>query len=436
MKLRLFDESVSFSCGACTACCNQPWRTLIEPEKARALNACDFGSKYPQLNGKTFYYSNGGDADGRYELAKGEGMRCLFLDVDGLCIIHKELGAQAKPDMCRRFPFLPAHTWTEERISANYGCPSVQKASGRPLCDQAGEIAELIPAGARPPDPTAPTPLDATASLTPEETDALFDRALTIFDPGREGDIWTRFAELLAILAAVRGWKTAGSAPAGAGAGLVEALRAPGGFPGAPSVPAISGFESPASAPTPTRLLFAATLYPDTLPFDAAPVSGFFGRLTLIPRLMALAKLSGVYASRLLGRNVVVHEALRHAVDPELEPAAARLLVRYYASRLWQRFPAGTRLAILAGVHQHIQDLNAILFFARAEACHTGQNRLTGPLIRQALTRVEFHLANQNRLHEHVLKNWLRGWLADPSLAFQSLRLMAPCGAAKTARTA
>lgn len=432
MKLRLFDESVSFSCATCTACCNQPWRTLIEPEKARALDAHDFGSKYPQLNGKTFYYSNGSDTGGRYELAKGEGMRCLFLDVDGLCIIHKELGAQAKPDMCRQFPFLPAHTWTQERISANYGCPSVQKATGRPLSDQAGDIADVITPGARPPDPTAPTPLDATTSLTPEEADALFDRAIAIFDSRREGDIWTRFAELLATLVAVREWKTAKPAPGGADAGLVEALRAPGSFPGAPPVPAITGFESPAKTPAPARFLFAATLYPDTLPFDAAPAAGFFGRLTLIPRLMALAKLSGGYASRLLGRNVVVHEVLRHALEPELEPAATHLLVRYYASRLWQRFPAGTRLTIIAGIHQHIQDLNAILFFARAEACHTGQDRLTEPLIRQALTRVEFHLANQNRLHDHVLKNWLRGWLANPSLAFQSLRLMALRGAAQT----
>ncbi|HOB76673.1 MAG TPA: hypothetical protein PKG54_19355 [Phycisphaerae bacterium] len=46
MKLRLFDEFVSFSCATCTACSNQPWRTLIEPEKTRALDAHDF-SKYP-----------------------------------------------------------------------------------------------------------------------------------------------------------------------------------------------------------------------------------------------------------------------------------------------------------------------------------------------------------------------------------------------------
>jgi hypothetical protein len=173
------------------------------------------------------------------------------------------------------------------------------------------------------------------------------------------------------------------------------------------------------------RLLFAATLHPDTVPGDAGSGMGFFRRLTLIPKLLSLAKLSGGYASRLLGRNVSIDDVFRHPVAEALDPAATRLLLRTFRARLWQRLLTGTRLPVIAGVHQHIQDFNAIIFLARAEAQVTGATLLTEPLIRQALTRVEFHLANQARLYDRTLKNWMRSQLCDLGVAAHSLRLMA-----------
>lgn len=422
MRLQVLDESAAFSCGSCGHCCNQPWRTLIEPEKAHALDRHDF-SKYPHLAGKAFYRASG-DAGGLYELAKGEGVRCLFLDSDNLCIIHKELGPEAKPHMCRQFPFLPARTWTEDRISVNYGCPAVQNRSGLKLADQRADIAAVVPPGQRPPDPDALTPLDATVRLTSEEADALFHRAMILFDEAREGDIWSRFAEALAMLALVRARKAGHPGVGKTDSELVDLLRTAGPLTETAGVPEVTAFDSPADAPMPVRFLFAATLFPDTLPADATGSMGFFKRLTLVPRLMALARLSGVYASRLLGCNVVLHEVLAHPVREELEPAATALLLRYYRSRLWQRFPAGTRLPVVAGIHQHIHDLNAILFLARAEALRQGTDNLTEPLIRQALARVEFHLANQARLYDHTLKGWLLSQLGDVSIAAGSLRLM------------
>jgi len=143
VRLQVIDDSVNFSCGSCTACCNQPWRTLVEKDKVPAIEAHDF-SAYPQLAGKTFYYDGKQVPAGYLELAKGEGNKCLFLDSDGLCIIHKELGEPAKPHMCRQFPLIPSRTPTDDRVSANYGCPAVQQRSGTPLTEQAGEIQNLI----------------------------------------------------------------------------------------------------------------------------------------------------------------------------------------------------------------------------------------------------------------------------------------------------
>ncbi|GAG22906.1 unnamed protein product, partial [marine sediment metagenome] len=255
---------------SCTFCCDQPWRTLIEADKAQALDGHDF-SAYPQLAGRSFYHQSKDDGEGRYRLAKGEGTRCLFLDTDDLCIIHKELGAQAKPHMCRQFPFLAAYTWVDERVSANYGCPSVQASEGARFVDQAEEVAELVPRRQREPKPGTSVPLDSSCLLTPDQNDALLARAVSLFDIERDGDVWSRFAELLALLVGVRERRMAN---AGQDDELVDLLRSGDDLPGMPEVPQIAAYAQPGQSPMGVRLLFAATLYPDTIPADAVRKMG------------------------------------------------------------------------------------------------------------------------------------------------------------------
>lgn len=421
MRLQVLDPHVHYSCHSCGACCNQPWQTLIEPELAHALDKHDFKA-YPQLAGKAYYHPSQNKKDPRYILAKGDGNRCLFLDDNQLCIIHKELGPQAKPRMCRQFPILPARTWTEDRVSANYGCPSVQEQNGPALSEQADDIAQVAPVSNLAVNPDAPVPLDATHKLTQAETDALMQRAVALFDDTRVTNIWGTFGELLSLLVGVRN-RLLPSEEAKRNV-LWNDLQSGGKLADSPDVPEITAFARPSDAPMPTRFLFAATLFPDTLPPDATASMGVVRRLTLIPKLMALSRMSGGYASRLLNRNVSISAVLNHEVAPDLPQDATRLLTRYYRSRLWQRFPAGTRLPILSGVHQHILDLDAILFLARAEALNRQLHELTESLIRDALNRVEFHLANQQRLHENTLKGWMRTQLQNPAIAWASLRFM------------
>ena len=432
MQPQKFDESVRFQCESCTACCDQPWRTMIEPAKARVLDGHDF-TAYPQLAGRTFYFDDGNDSTSLYRLAKGEGTRCLFLDGDGLCIIHKELGPQAKPSMCRQFPFLAAHTWVDDRVSVNYGCPSVQRQTGDPLADQADEITELVPHTQRDPRPDATVPLDRTCSLTQAENEALVTRAMSLFECGGEGSVWDRFASLLTTLVGVREMKKASS---DRNADLIEQLTSGQVVSGSPDVPAVCAYPDVTQSPTSVRFLFAATLFPDTVPPDAVTAMGLIKRLTLIPKLMSLATMKGAYASRLLAHNIAINDVMAHEVDEDLDAAATQLLLRYYRSRLWQQFLGGTRLNIVAGIHQHIQDFNAILFLARAIAQHTNTSKLSEDIIRQALTGVEFHLANQTRLFDRTLKGWIRGQLASPELAFVSLRLMSLKSAPAEAPTA
>ncbi len=115
-----------------------------------------------------------------------------------------------------------------------------------------------------------------------------------------------------------------------------------------------------------------------------------------------------------------------HELDAAWTPGATALVRRYFRSRLWQRRIAGTKLPIIGGFHQHACDLNAMVFFARAEAAARGATRLDEGLISAALTRVEFHLANQVRLSDHTLKGWFRSRLCDLELAGASVALFSP----------
>jgi Fe-S-cluster containining protein len=429
MRLRVLDSSTDFSCGSCTKCCDQPWGTLIEEAKAHALDAADF-SAHPQLAGRRFYSKSAGAPPGYFVLAKGEGTKCLFLDRDGLCIIHKELGPEAKPGGCLKFPYIVARTPIDDRISLDFACPAVQASRGKPLAEQLDDIEPVIPLTPRPPNPDARIPLDPEIDLSVAESDALMDRLVSAFEPDQPGDIWERFATALTWVVGVRRYKKSQSAENDNASGqsddaLVTMLRAGERLPEMPDPPAVNAFAQPQAAPSPARLLFAATLFRDTCPADAPLALSLWKRLTLMPKLMSLARLNGAYASRLLGRNVNIQDALNHPVAAELDPVGTDLLLRYYRSRFWQRYLCGTRMSISAGLHQHILDLDAILFVARAEAQHRNQPALDASLVRYGLDRVEFLLANQPRLFdEDNVIAWIRAQMESPAVAMQSLRLM------------
>lgn len=414
MRLQVIDPSVKFSCSSCSHCCDQPWHTTIETERLAAINAVDWGAEFPALAGKTLYRTVRENGKTVHQLAKGEGTRCVFLDSDKLCIIHKKLGFAAKPHMCQQFPFIPARAWDADYVSANYGCKAVQQQHGRPMTEQTGEIAATVRVSPRPANADAPILITPTISVSQRTVRTLMNAIGDHFVDPAAGTIVDRFAAALHVL------DRAVSLGPAATADAVESgdLR--------PERPAdsVSPFSSPAAAPMASRFLFAATLFPDTLPPDSGDNPGFIGRLSLVPKLMALAKMRGVYPSRLLGRNVRIDEVMDESTARPISAEATALLGRYLRSRMWQQFPGGTQLPVMSAMHQHILDVCAVTFYARAVVRETGADELTLPIIQRSLMLVEFHLANQSRLYTQVLRGWLKSTLATSSLAWSSLRMI------------
>ena len=418
VRLQVLDSAANFSCGGCTRCCTQPYAVIIEQEKADALARHDF-SAYPQLAGKTLFQENRHAPDGYLVLSKQpDSTRCIFLADDGLCLIHKELGPAAKPHPCLKFPYHVSATYVDDRVSLDFGCPHAQQSEGRPLVEQRDEIAEICKVSKVRVYTDAVVDLLPGVQLAHAEYDALMQRLESIFAaPGPES-IWDRFAAALWLAQSAAQLKREHAAD------LSDRLQHKSDVLAAADRPEIARHESPGKAPSPVRMMFAATLLRDVLPPDVTLNMSLWGRVKLLPKLMSLAKLSGRYDSKFLGREIDVDAVLAHQLEPDLDPGATFLLCRYLRTRLWQRFLVGTRLSVVAGLHRHIQDLNALRFLARAEAMHRGASQLTEPLIAQALAHVELNIANQPRVFDQKSLTWFTGQLDNPALALESLRLM------------
>jgi lysine-N-methylase len=71
-----------------------------------------------------------------YRLAQRDDGRCVFLTDEGLCRIHKELGFEAKPLVCRMFPLQIVPRDNVAYVTIRRACPSAAADKGRPVAEQ------------------------------------------------------------------------------------------------------------------------------------------------------------------------------------------------------------------------------------------------------------------------------------------------------------
>ena len=70
-----------------------------------------------------------------YRLAHRPDGSCVFLEPDGLCRIHKELGFDAKPLVCRMFPLQVVPRDGVAMLTIRRACPSAAADKGRPVSE-------------------------------------------------------------------------------------------------------------------------------------------------------------------------------------------------------------------------------------------------------------------------------------------------------------
>jgi Fe-S-cluster containining protein len=152
-----FNEDPGYPCLGCGGCC-QKWEICIGPETMAALKDTPLARRLDEATGGggLFHYSE----DMEIWLIKKVDERCVFLDGQEGCLIHKEIGYNAKPVFCREYPIRLFPTPDGIFVGASFKCPSVLEGPRGDTCSMTDEIeAWLKEHGAR-------LPLDRTCAFT------------------------------------------------------------------------------------------------------------------------------------------------------------------------------------------------------------------------------------------------------------------------------
>ncbi len=131
MKLQVLSGE-NFSCRSCTNCC-RGWHVELMPGEMERILGLGWPAGDPLL-GVEAVLKHGGR---NYLAHRGDGA-CLFLnESNGLCRIHEQFGAEAKPLGCRVFPFQIAATFADQAsVIGRFDCPTVRQNAGAPHLEE------------------------------------------------------------------------------------------------------------------------------------------------------------------------------------------------------------------------------------------------------------------------------------------------------------
>lgn len=109
---------------------------------------------------------------GRRQLARRRDGACVFLGADHQCRIHERFGADAKPLLCRLYPFAFYPLGDRVGVDVSFACRSVSSGEGAPIAGRIPEwtrlMREWIDSGAGAPTGTAATGDERRVFLTHE----------------------------------------------------------------------------------------------------------------------------------------------------------------------------------------------------------------------------------------------------------------------------
>ena len=122
----------------------------MEPADRDRILTHDWAQDSPRLRGVQLFDKQKlpGQPGPFIQIAQIDG-RCVFLEEDNLCLIHRVLGEGAKPFTCRRFPHLLGRTAEEVLVGADYACPALIRNEGEPFTPRQELVREWLEASAR-----------------------------------------------------------------------------------------------------------------------------------------------------------------------------------------------------------------------------------------------------------------------------------------------
>ncbi|MEZ0228226.1 MAG: YkgJ family cysteine cluster protein, partial [Planctomycetota bacterium] len=137
-----FLEESRFTCHGSGECCRTYVLGPIEAEDVRRLERLDIAGAFPALGAAPYIQQ---DEQGRYYLARKD-EHCVFLLDDARCGIHAKFGVEAKPNLCRLYPWRAQLTVAGLRIVDTSECSTFARSVGvgEPLREQLDRIRPLL----------------------------------------------------------------------------------------------------------------------------------------------------------------------------------------------------------------------------------------------------------------------------------------------------
>lgn len=130
----------NWDCHLCGQCCKEYSVQVTEAERQRIAE--QGWAKRPDFAGTKFVVRDGFLSD-KWRLNHRADGSCVFLNETGHCRIHMEFGGTQKPLACQVYPYVLVPAGDHWRVGVRFACPSASANKGRPVSDQAVDIASF-----------------------------------------------------------------------------------------------------------------------------------------------------------------------------------------------------------------------------------------------------------------------------------------------------
>lgn len=135
----IIPQDFCYSClPDCAVCCEADWSIDIDKEAYNNLSKVEWEKISKKFAGKKKFIEK--NHKKYFELIEG---KCIFLDDDKYCLIHKKMGFDAKSSTCKIYPLKFIKTADGIIVRLSFVCPSIIKNTGVPLEEQADEIERI-----------------------------------------------------------------------------------------------------------------------------------------------------------------------------------------------------------------------------------------------------------------------------------------------------
>lgn len=130
----------NYDCVQCGRSCQAGWDIAVEEPVRRQLEGHPLTLRVIQERGAALVEKKSGPVLSMTPA-------CGYLEPDLLCGVHRHIGVQAKPHICRLFPYILSSTPEGTYVGVSYSCTAARQNLGRPLSVQGQEVAELLRTG-------------------------------------------------------------------------------------------------------------------------------------------------------------------------------------------------------------------------------------------------------------------------------------------------